>query len=207
MSGTKNHIIKFSRISANSLFLNDEPVFSSAASSFEFFADDAYKFLNVSYPKFHKMDALSKLGFLAAEILVRGLEVESLGLPDRRGIVLSNKNSSLDTDIKYHNMLKKGVASPAVFVYSLPNIVIGEICIRHHIKGENVFFVSAEYDIPFQVNYVNSLLNTGVIDSCLCGWVELVKESYEGFMYLVVKDPYVEGMPFTVDTIKNCYLK
>lgn len=89
------------------------------------------------YPKFHKMDALSKLGWLAAEVLLKDTAISSLA-PEQTGMVLSNRSSSLDTDLRYYATVKD-FASPALFVYTLPNIVMGEISIRHGFKGENTF--------------------------------------------------------------------
>ncbi len=102
-------------------------------------------------------------------------------------------------------MLLSGVASPAVFVYSLPNIVIGEICIRNGFKGENSFFISDRYDIPVQVNYINQLFKENIIDACICGWLELLGENYEAFLYLAVKNGTDELQPHQVDTINALY--
>lgn len=193
------------KISHNSIRTGDGTVMDSDASfPFEQFAEEAYRYFGINYPKFHKMDRLSRLGFLAAELLLHDSDWKSHCASDRMGVVLSNKNSSLDTDLKYAEMLKNGVASPAVFVYSLPNIVIGEICIRNGIKGENTFFISDRYEIPAQVSYVNSLLEAGTIDACICGWVELVGETYEAFLYLVSKTG-ADADPHTTANIEQHY--
>ena len=95
------------------------------------------------------MDSLSKLGWLAAEILLKdSFNKEALSVRKMSGLVFANANSSLDTDIKYYETAKD-IASPALFVYTLPNIVIGEICIRHNFKGENAFFISEQFDAGF----------------------------------------------------------
>ncbi len=70
---------------------------------------------------------------------------------DETGIILSNANGSLDVDLKYAKTMQAG-ASPALFVYTLPNIVIGEISIRHKIKGENAFFVFKDFNGNFIAN-------------------------------------------------------
>ena len=51
----------------------------------------------------------------------------------KQDLVLSNANASLDVDLKYAKTMQTG-ASPALFVYTLPNIVIGEISIRIILK-------------------------------------------------------------------------
>ena len=175
------------------------------ASLFNQLADNIYQYYQTEYPKFHKMDNLSKLGFLTAEVLLKGLTLTEKFNNYRIGVILSNNSSSLDTDLKYFNTTKRGIANPAVFVYTLPNIMIGEICIRNGIKGENTFFVSDKYEIHLQVSYVNSLLNTSVVDACICGWVELINETYESFLYLVVKGEDNNQLQHTTENIEILY--
>jgi 3-oxoacyl-[acyl-carrier-protein] synthase-1 len=61
--------------------------------------------------------------------------------------------------------------SPALFVYTLPNIVTGEIAIRHHIQGETSFYV---LDNPEQLEpIVQSTLATRHSPAVLlAGWCE-----------------------------------
>ena len=152
------------------------------------FLDAAYEFSALKYPKFYKMDQLSKLGFLAAELLLRDADWIRAYRPDEVGIVLANANSSLDTDIRYYKTVND-FASPALFVYTLPNIMIGEICIRHQFKGENAFFISKQFDPAFMQQYVNNLINNNILQSCICGWVDLLNEAYEAVLFLVEKTP------------------
>lgn len=205
MTEPKPVVSQYCRIKQNQLLVNGELVFQSEHSLFLDFADACYKHFDLSYPKFHKMDALSKLGLLASDILLKNSTLDIKSQPDRVGVILSNKSSSLDTDIKYYNMVKKGVASPAVFVYSLPNIVIGEICIRNGIKGENTFFISDHYNILQQVQYVNHLIHSNVVDVCICGWVELFENKYDAFLYLVEKSGKSNSLPFNFKTIEELF--
>ena len=132
------------------------------------------------------MDNLSKLAFLAAESLLRGSNLKASYKPEDIAIVLSNANSSLDTDIRYWDSVATA-ASPSLFVYTLPNVMIGEICIRHHIKGENTCFVRDKFDVDFQTNYVNGLLNGGNAEVCISGWADYLYGKMEAFFMLVEK--------------------
>ena len=87
------------------------------------------------YPKFFKMDTLCRLGFIAAEILLKNEKVEA--------IILANRSASIKNDTDYLATISEGnyYPSPALFVYTLPNIVTGEIAIRHHIQGETSFYI------------------------------------------------------------------
>ena len=151
----------------------------------ENFLQAAYDHVKIDYPKFYKMDPLSRLGFLAAEILIRKHSISGYD-PAAVAVVLSNCHSSLDSDQKYFEASRKA-ASPALFVYTLPNIVVGEICIRHKIKGENAFFVSERFDPELLADYVDVILSTGSAQVCLAGWVDVLNEHHDVFLYLIEK--------------------
>lgn len=151
------------------------------AESFGSFAKAYYRELGLKYPKFHKMDNLSKLGFLAAESLLQ--EVESFEGVDKAktGIFLSNAYSCLDTDERYYNSITD-IPSPGLFVYTLPNILIGEICIRHKITGEHAFFLSEQFDLAFVCQYVTDLFRRGQLEGALVGWVEYYDVNCQAFL-------------------------
>ena len=181
------------------LLLNDET--SSDATGFLL---SAYKYFNVDYPKFYKMDNLCKLGFLAAEILLKGRRIAEEYTSETVGIVLSNANSSLDADLNYFQTVKN-IPSPAQFVYTLPNIVIGEISIRHHCKGENAFFVSDSFDADFMQFYVQDLMDRKRINACISGWVDCLGEDYQAAVYLAENRPGNDALPFDRDHIHQIY--
>jgi hypothetical protein len=205
MEDKKYGIKAFAGLYNGKLSLNGKVVSASSASAFEEMMDEFYRSNDLAYPKFHKMDDLSKLGFLTAEIILKDFDFKKSYAEDRIGVVLSNRSSSLDTDIKYNKMLGNGIASPAVFVYTLPNILIGEICIRNKIKGESVFFVSDEYQISNQVSYIHLLLESGIVDVCIGGWVELIKDSYRSFIYLVTNKRSGDDEVFSDITITKMF--
>jgi hypothetical protein len=152
------------------------------------------------------MDNLSKLGLLASEVLLKpGFNAEKY-TPEAIGIVLSNASASLDTDLRYMETARD-IASPALFVYTLPNIMTGEICIKHKFKGENAFFVSAGFDGEFIHDYVSGLMNDHILEVCICGWVELFQNNYRAVLYLVENLPAEtnEKLLFTKENINKIY--
>jgi hypothetical protein len=179
--------------------------------TFADFIKAVYKQEQISYPRFYKMDNLSKLGFIAAELLLRN-KTAGKYLPEETGIVLSNSASSLDTDIGHQETIRDRSAyypSPSVFVYTLPNIVIGEICIRHKIKGENAFLVSKSFDAGLLFRYVEELFIIGRVKACLCGWTDILVNQFDCLMMLVeevdelqeVSPGSFKPVPFCVDQI------
>jgi hypothetical protein len=205
MTENKNYIHSFCTIQNSKIVLNDETIFETEPTSFADFSKQAYKKLEINYPKFFKMDSLSKLAFLGAEILLN-TEIDLL-IENNIALVFANKSSSLDTDVKYQETIsdeENYFPSPAVFVYTLSNICLGEISIRHQLKTENSFFIFDEFNPEFMVNYANILLNTKKADKVLCGWVEYYNEEYKAFLYLVAKEGVMEHK---IETIKTVYKK
>ena len=191
-------------ISSETVYTNDVAVYGLPGAALPDFLQGAYQFFGCNYPKFHKMDNLGKLGWLAAELLLAGSFDKSAYRPEDTGLVFCNKSGSLDTDIKYYDTVKT-IASPALFVYTLPNIVMGEICIRHNFKGENDFFIFEYFNPGFIHQYVSHLFETGVLEACVCGWVEIIDNDYKACLYLTEKKATDKTMLFTEENIHHIY--
>ena len=123
------------------------------------------------YPKFFKMDALSRLGFVASELLLQK-EGNRFYHREDRAVIMANRNGSIKNDRDYYETIRDRqnyYPSPSLFVYTLPNIVTGEIAIRNHYYGETAFYLlggEAELDM---------LLETSIVPpttSVLAGWIE-----------------------------------
>ncbi|HEV3224250.1 MAG TPA: hypothetical protein VGZ90_15310 [Puia sp.] len=195
------NISAFSLISPNKIFLDGQLIFEHPGSAATFL-DKTYTYFEIAYPKFHKMDNLCKLGLLASEILLKGRLHEKKYGESETGLVLCNSHASLDVDLKYAKTIHSG-ASPALFVYTLPNIVIGEISIRHQFKGENAFFVFKHFDGKFIAEYVLGMFENKLIKSCICGWVDILKEDYRAILFLVEKDGRDNTMSFNADNLNK----
>lgn len=117
------------------------------------------------YPKFFKMDALSRLGFIAAELLLNDKMVNEKMV---NAVILANRSASIKNDTDYLATITDGnyYPSPALFVYTLPNIVTGEIAIRHHIQGETSFYI---LNTPQQLE---TIIAATPFQSALVGWCE-----------------------------------
>jgi hypothetical protein len=193
MTANKTYIKSFCTIQNNQVLLNGEVLFSTEPTAFSDFSKKAYQHLEMNYPKFFKMDNLSKLAFLGAELLLK--TENNTSEENNTALVFANKSSSLDTDVKYQNSISNPenyYPSPAVFVYTLPNICLGEISIKHQLKSENSFFIFVDYKPEFMEKYCNILLETQKADKVLCGWVEYYNEDYKAFLYLVDKKGELE---------------
>jgi hypothetical protein len=198
----EKHITASCVISDLTVFKNGEQRFESREASLNDFLVSAYRYFDLQYAKFFKMDTLSRLGWLANEVLLRdSFDIEKYR-PEAVGIVLSNANSSLDTDVKYFETTKS-IASPAQFVYTLPNIVIGEISIKHRFKGENAFFITEQFDAAFMEQYVSNLLDDNILQCCICGWVDVLNEDHNATLFLIEKDKRPNSVNFTAGNLNS----
>lgn len=193
---TQNHIISTCRIERGSIFKNQELLFENKSADLPAFLLSVYQHLQLNYPKFYKMDNLSKLGWLASEVLLKDSYHKGAYLPEETGVILANCNSSLDNDIKYYESART-LASPSLFVYTLPNIVIGEICIRNHFKGEHAFYIQETFDAGFTGRQVNYLLDNDVLKACICGWVDVLGQDYKAVLFLVEKSKKTGAVAFS----------
>ncbi|MEN8119814.1 MAG: 3-oxoacyl-ACP synthase [Bacteroidota bacterium] len=197
---SKLYINKQVKLLNNTVYINREKEFSvDSNETFLSFAKSVYKNYHIKYSKFYKMDELSKLGFLAAEIILRDAPRDSIS-SEEIAIVLANSSASLHTDNKYQKTLTE-IPSPSVFVYTLPNIVSGEICIRNDIKGESLFFIQEEFDTLFFNNYINYLFENTNTKLSITGWVEMkMNGDYQTYLYLISRNE--EGMEFNETNLK-----
>lgn len=173
--------------------MNGAVLFSSDDESFSGFIKSASMHLKTDYPKFFKMDNLSKLAFLAADILLKEQENK-----EDTAILLSNRSSSLDTDRKYQASISNKDAyypSPSVFVYTLPNICIGEISIKHHLHSENTFFIFEQFNPKHLHSNAQYLMHQKKASQVLCGWVDFDDKNYEAFLYLVSENGNIAHTP------------
>ncbi len=161
------------------------------------FLKTIYRHVNLKYPKFFKMDSLSKLGYLGTEILTSG------NISNKEtALVFANSASSLDTDGAYAETMQD-FPSPSLFVYTLPNIMLGEISIRHQLNSENVFFVSREFDPSLFIDYCKALFYQKKVDNVLCGWVDLHNNDYDVFLWQIALSG---GTEFNEEELKKLYL-
>lgn len=144
------------------------------------------------YPKFYKMDLLSRLGFVASELILMAEGRDSLSVDGRedRAVILFGDTGSVNADQCFQNTISADnyFPSPSVFVYTLPNIVTGEIALRNHYYGETVFYLLPEKDISQMQAIVSEAFFDSVTTSALCGWLSAPDElSYDAELWLIDK--------------------
>lgn len=173
-------------VESSRILLNDKEVYSLESDDFQDFIRSAFKTVCAPNMKFYKMDSLSKLGYVASEILLDGIEYGE----EDCGLILSGVYGSLDTDIRHQQIIDTETdasASPAVFVYTLPNVVEGEISIRHHIKGENTWFWSDDRTLSDVREYAELSMSAQDMKYCIVGHIDFLNGRYFAKFELLVR--------------------
>lgn len=149
---------------------------------------DLYKKEVATYPRFYKMDMLSRLGFIATELLLKAEGKERFVDDSNRAVIFIGRSGSIVADRAYYNTIKDPndyYPSPERFVYTLPNISTGEIAIRNHYHGETAYYSIAKKDDSL----INQIIHAAFLDSdthsVIGGWLECEEENeFEADLYI-----------------------
>ena len=133
--------------------------------------NDIFRRSKTDYPKFFKMDMLCRLGIAAAREL---LGEAGEGVYDDAAIILCGSHASLDDDVKYMATIAPGnyYPSPALFVYTLANIVAGEIAIRYGMHGETTCYAADSYDRRSMEEEAAGIIGSGRASKVVFGWID-----------------------------------
>ena len=146
------------------------------------------------YPKFFKMDTLCKLGFVASELLLQAEGAERFVSREDRAVVFFNRSASLEADTAYQATIQDPAnffPSPAAFVYTLPNIVTGEIAIRNKYYGETSFIVLEHRDPQVMAQQLQNAFFDSMTESILGGWLDCTdKDHFEALLFLLKKGKF-----------------
>ena len=133
------------------------------------------------YPKYYKMDPLSRLGFIASELLLQAEGAERFVACDDRAVIFFNHSSSVCADRQYIETIADPdncFPSPSVFVYTLPNIVTGEIAIRNGYHGETSFYILPRQDDRLMQQILQASCLDSKTQSILCGWLDYEDDAH-----------------------------
>jgi hypothetical protein len=174
--GEMNGIKSYCRIVPGRVLLNGEVYFDSGGEPYgmQDCLSAVYRKLGAGYRRFYRMDALSKLGFLASELVLGGVDRETPKVDT--GIALFNCSASLEADCRYQQTIREKeefFPSPADFVYTLPNIVTGEISIRNNIYGETAFYITPAFRSGRVCEAIDDMIRYGGMKQVLGGWMEV----------------------------------
>lgn len=149
-----------------------------------------YKKLNLGYPKFHKMDLLAKMAFLGVEIMKNAEPALANYDEDDVALLFANSESSQYSDEKFQeSYLEQGNPSPSQFVYTLPNIMMGEIAICNKWYGENLFLLLPKFNEKELMAQLKILFAKGC-KAVVLGWVNVCEKQLDTFFAVVNQDSF-----------------
>jgi hypothetical protein len=208
-------ITRTAHITKNRVYANGQNVFLAEDNpGFTDFIKAAFKSLNQAYPKFYKMDNLSKLAFVGAEVLLNGINLSEKYPREDIALVFENRASTMNTDRDHQLSIdsrENYFPSPAIFVYTLPNIMMGEICIKQKFFGENLLLVSDKFDAKLLYDQCMQLINRNKAKAVIAGWTDVDGEDYSAFLMLVepenMSDNIQENITFVPTEIELLFNK
>ena len=183
------------------IWFNSQSLLHASEEDMMLVSTDIYRQSGIHYPKFFKMDILSKAAFLGASFT---LPKEIGEDKNKIAVVLSSTSGCLEVDKKF-NESRAELASPSLFVYTLPNIMLGEICIADGFKGEQMCFITPEPDAELMAFYVEDLLKNRGTHAVLCGHVEATEEKVTATFVWITKQP--STLPFNYQNLKTIFSK
>lgn len=135
---------------------------------------NAWAAMEVKLPRFVRMDRSSKLVSIAAAPFFKAEGALTTYPKDRIGMVIMGTHGSMDTDQRYLDQLQaENHASPGLFVYTLPNIALGELSIQHGLHGSGLCLLSDSPDVDQMKNACEILLHDHGMEAVICGWANI----------------------------------
>lgn len=205
-------INKYCRISPEGVSVNGKMLLPKQEDpGYRKFIRTAYRHFGIDYPKFFKMDGLSKLGFMAVEVLLKDESPAETFPSEKTGFIILNGSSSMEIDEKHQETINdrgKYFPSPSNFVYTLPNIMAGEAAIRHKLKGENTVLISQAFNASLFYDLVSLAFEQGALECCIGGWVEQYGDAYEALLFIITSGENKisgESVIFEPSNINNLY--
>lgn len=150
--GGCNAAVVVSNRSCEDVKASDESVYSQIESveisndcetDFKTYVKGLFSSVSEPYMKFSKMDDYCKLGTTAVQLLLNNVGGLSQYDPYEIALIVNTDTGCIESDLAHLDNITADeyASSPAIFVYTLPNVVAGEICIKNKFKGEGVTLV------------------------------------------------------------------
>lgn len=175
-------------LTSTDLLLNGQSVLTFDGNGIANNMEAVYRAFINDYPKFFRMDDTAKLSFVLGDVLCKHSEILSALNPDDLAIIMLNTSGSYPADIEHARTIEKGIsqASPSNFVYTLPNIGIGELSIKWKITGENLFIIEERFSETTISDLADLYLSSNKAKAVLIGWVDPLDKT-PGRMLLITK--------------------
>jgi 3-oxoacyl-[acyl-carrier-protein] synthase II len=99
---------------------------------------------------------------------------------DATGLVIESQTGCIECDLRYAKLLKTGLVHSAIFPYTLPSTCLGDITLRHGLRGPSLSLSIEPGQEGEALREASRLLEAGDCDFVLVGVVEGLDESLPG---------------------------
>jgi len=166
--------------------------------------DAMYKKLVKDYPKYYRMDGMAKLVFILGDLLCERTGICEKYAGEDIAIALFNSSGSYPSDLIHSEAIKEGFAgaSPSNFVYTLPNVGVGELCIKRKITGETIFLIEDNFSEDRMSELAELYIGQKKCKAIIIGWVEPT-QSEGNHLLLISEEESGLALPNTAENIKN----
>jgi 3-oxoacyl-[acyl-carrier-protein] synthase-1 len=164
------------RITPDSLWVDGQAVPTENQGSA--LVTEIYKKYLADGSRFFKMDLYSRLAYVGTGLLAKD-SLEGCD-PEDRALFIFTQNGSLLADRKHLSTFadpKEFFPSPAVFINTLPNVVLGEIAVRNNVKGETTLVLLPERDETAMQMVIDATLAATRPSVIMYGWVDCDAEN------------------------------
>ncbi len=136
--------------------------------------DSIYDSQIKDYPKYYRMDGMAKLVFILGDLICTRTNICSDIDSSDIAFVMLNATGSFPSDSIHSNLIMEGFdkASPSNFVYTLPNVGMGEVCIKWKITGEGLFLIEDAFSAKRICEIADLFLAQGKCKAIVIGWAE-----------------------------------
>ncbi len=126
--------------------------------------------------RFFKMDLFSRLAYVGTGLLAKDALEDCA--PEDRGLLIGTLNGSVLADRKHLSTFSEEYyPSPAIFINTLPNVVLGEIAVTHQIQGETTLLMLPGLEDACLENILDATLAATQPSVLIAGWVDCESEN------------------------------
>lgn len=144
-----------------------------------------YKLGGFDYPRFFKMDPFCKAGVLCALPVLKYMKNQPRA--EDSGFLLFTSSGCRMADEEHIQQFSQGMPSPAVFVYTLPNILVGEWSILSGWKGWCQCHIVQGADKNLILNAVERHYKQGNEAPLAAAWCVVEPGHVEAFLFICEK--------------------
>ncbi len=164
-------VVKRLRITAEGLWVDDQAVPLEGRGPA--LVTEIFKKYLADGSRFFKMDLYSRLAYAGTSLLAKDA-LEGYD-PEDVALFVFTQQGSLLADRKHLSTFSNPdefFPSPAVFINTLPNVVLGEIAVKNNIKGETTLVLLPDRDEATIQRIMEASLAATRPAVVLCGWVD-----------------------------------